>query len=126
LRHQTGEKGRVDQLVFFDMQVAQTEGNGDGVVRVQRGPDLVTGHRRFKGQLGGGGVAHLPDHDAVRIGTQGRGNRAGKGFGALFRGRGVDHRHLHRAGDRIFGRILDGEDGDVVFVFFQNGKNVSL
>ena len=59
--HDRGEQERLDA------HVEQTRDAADGVVRVQRGEDQVTRHRRANGDFRRLEVANFTDHDDVRV-----------------------------------------------------------
>ena len=79
-----------------------------GVVGVHGGEHQVAGERRLDGDLGGLEVAHLADHDHVRVLAEEGAQAAGEGEVNLR----VDLR-LADAGELILDRILDGEDVEV-------------
>ena len=91
------------------------------VIGVQRAEHQVPGQRRLRGELGGFGVADFADHHDVRILPQQCRSAVAKCEPGLL----VDLK-LIDAGKRVFDRIFDRADIDVVVVeFLQRRRKAS-
>ena len=89
----------------LDVHVEQTRDAADGVVRVQRAEDEVTGHGRANGDFGRFEVANFADHDDVRVLPQNVAQALGESE--------IDlrfHVDLRDARQPIFDRLFDRDD----------------
>src|SRR6266849_1716920 len=102
LRHDAAE-GRGDEVVL-DLHVEQAGDRARSAVRVERRENEMAGECRLNGNLRGFEIAHLADHDDVRIVPKKRAQNVGEGQ--------VDLRldlDLIDALELILDRLLDGE-----------------
>ena len=89
----------------LDPHVVQTGDRAGGVVRVQRAQHLVTGQRRFDGDVGRFVVTNFTDHHDVRVLTEDGAER-----GSEIEPDFVAHRDLVDAGQLVLDRVLDRHD----------------
>ena len=126
LADQAGDDGRIGQQFQRHAQIDQTIENGQCIVGVHRGPDLVPGHGSLNGQAGRRRIADFTDHDDIGIETHGRLDGDLKSFGAFFFGLGVGYRCLHRSHDGIFRWIFNGNDMFFAGFFANDGGKYPL
>src|SRR5690606_5542973 len=109
--HQALGEDAVDgggEQVVLHAHVQQAGDAAGRIVGVQRGQHQVAGQRGLDGDARGFQVAHLADHDDVRILAHDAAQRVGEIQPDLWLG--LD---LVDAFDLVFDRILDGDDLDV-------------
>ena len=94
-RHQVARHAHLDQAVD----------RGGGIEGVQGGEHEMAGDGGVGGHLGRLQVAHLADHDHVRVGAHQRAHGMGEGEAD-----GRSHLGLHDARDLALDRILDRVD----------------